>query len=365
MSVEFQVKKDDLPQYRIVECEDQPLQVGEIRLKIDQFSFTANNLTYGVAGYSLGYWQFFPAADNTDQLWGVIPVWAFADVAESNNEAIPVGDRLYGYFPPATHLTMHPQDVTTHTLVDGAAHRQKLPPLYNRYRRVLADPSYDKRTDAARILLAPLHITSFCLWDCLKNNDWYGAEQIVIVSASSKTSLGLAYGLFSDDTSPSVIGLTSERNADFVASTGLYQDVIVYASLTETLADRPTVVVDMAGNAAVANSLQEKLGDKLVYNIRVGLTHWDAQGRDQEFSKPPKPGAQENFFAPSYILQRFKDWGPAEFEKRSAAFIAGSARATFGWMAVETHDGVAGLAEIYPGFCDGTCSPAAGQVIKM
>lgn len=365
MSAEFQVKKDTLPQHRIVEREEPPLGDGEIRLKIDQFAFTANNLTYGVAGYSLGYWQFFPAADNADQAWGIIPVWAFADVVESDNEAVPVGDRLYGYFPPATYLTMHPQDVTEQTLVDGTAHRQSLPPLYNRYRRILADPTYDKRSDTARILLAPLHITSFCLWDCLKDNNWYGAQQIIIVSASSKTSLGLAYGLSSDDASPPVIGLTSERNVDFVTGTGLYQDVISYASISEVLAARPSVVVDMAGNAAVSISLQERLGESLSYYIRVGITHWDAQGSKQAFSEAAEPAKQENFFAPNYILQRFKDWGPAEFDKRSSAFLAEAAKATFGWMTVDTREGLEGLAEIYPSFCDGSLSPAAGQVIKM
>lgn len=365
MSVEFQVRKEDLPQNRIVKRENPPLRDGEVRLKIDQFAFTANNLTYGVAGYSLGYWQFFPAADNTDQGWGIIPVWAFADVVESKTAAVPVGDRLYGYFPPATQLTIEPRDVTEQALIDGAAHRQSLPPLYNRYRRILADPNYDRRTDVARILLAPLHMTSFCLWDCLKDNNWYGAEQIIIVSASSKTSLGLAHGLSADDTSPPVVGLTSKRNVSFVTSTGLYQDVVSYASVADALAVRPSVVVDMAGNSAVASSLYEKLGKDLTYYIRVGITHWDAQRDKEAFGAAQEPGKQENFFAPSYILQRIKDWGPGEFDKRSSAFVAEAAKATFGWMTVDIQEGLDGLAEIYPDFCDGSLSPAAGQVIRM
>jgi hypothetical protein len=34
---------------------------GEAVLTVDKFALTANNITYGVAGDMIGYWQFFPA----------------------------------------------------------------------------------------------------------------------------------------------------------------------------------------------------------------------------------------------------------------------------------------------------------------
>ena len=61
--------------------------------------------------------------------------------------------------------------------------------------------------DKERMLLRPLFITGFCLWDALQQNDWYSARQVVIVSASSKTSIGLAYALRDDASSPPVIGI--------------------------------------------------------------------------------------------------------------------------------------------------------------
>ena len=369
MSVEFQVNKQNLLDYRVVETEAQPLADGEIRLKVDQFAFTANNLTYGAAGDQLGYWQFFPASEVVDQSnenkpWGLIPVWAFADAIESNNSAIAVGERLYGYFPPAAFLDILPKDVNTHSLTDGAEHRQTLPPLYNRYRRVLAEPNYDKNTDLARILLAPLHMTSFCICDQLEQNKYYGAEQIIIVSASSKTSIGVAFGLSLGEKSPSVIGLTSNQNMAFVDGLSYYQQAISYPLLNQDLKDKPSVVIDMAGNTSVKNDLRRTLGDKLIHYINVGLTHWDdfdSSGSNHS----SKHGSEEMFFAPSYILQRLQELGSAELDRRSTHFVAAAAEATFGWMNVDQKQGLNSLSDVYPSFCNGTISPDKGLVIKM
>ena len=38
-------------------------------------------------------------------------------------------------------------------------------------------------------------MTSFCLWDLLKDKQWFDAKQIVVLSASSKTSMGLGHAL--------------------------------------------------------------------------------------------------------------------------------------------------------------------------
>ncbi|MEM1140603.1 MAG: DUF2855 family protein, partial [Pseudomonadota bacterium] len=179
---------------RIVDGAGMPaLADGEVRVKIERFSFTANNTTYAVAGDTLGYWQFFPATDNTADTWGIIPVWGFAEVVESQCSDVPVGDRLYGYFPTAGALTLKPVAVSPGQFIDGTEHRTKMNVIYNAYRRVEAEPGYDRRYDNVRALLFPLHVTGFCLWDYLKAADWFGAQQILIVSASSKTSTGLAF----------------------------------------------------------------------------------------------------------------------------------------------------------------------------
>ena len=59
---QLQSLKSDLHQSRIVlEQLGEDIQDGEVLLQVEKFSFTANNVTYGVAGDSIGYWNFFPA----------------------------------------------------------------------------------------------------------------------------------------------------------------------------------------------------------------------------------------------------------------------------------------------------------------
>ena len=187
---EFQTNKADLTKSRIVETPKATISDGEVLVKVDRFAFTANNITYAVMGDHLKYWQFFaPNGDNPEQ-WGIIPVWGFADVIESNNNDVPVGDRLFGYFLPANELVIKPVRVNQLSLMDGSDHRAKLPPTYNLYQRVNNETAYDPSHDNLRMLLAVLHLTAYCLLDLLKSNDWYGAEQVVVISASSKTSIG-------------------------------------------------------------------------------------------------------------------------------------------------------------------------------
>ncbi len=35
-----------------------------MRLRVDAFGFTANNITYAAAGDLIGYWTFFPASEH-------------------------------------------------------------------------------------------------------------------------------------------------------------------------------------------------------------------------------------------------------------------------------------------------------------
>ena len=353
---QFEVRMDDLSLSRLVERDLADLGDGAIRLAVERFAFTANNMTYAVAGDLLGYWQFFPASEDG---WGQIPVWATAKVVESRCEGVAVGDRLYGYFPPAEMADLVPGQVSDTRLVDMAEHRQALPPLYNHYRRLPAEPNPAR--DNVSILLAPLHITSFCLWDVLKSRDWHGAERILVSSASSKTSLGLAYGLHQDEDAPKTVGLTSRGNVAFVEGTGLYDEVVAYDDVASLDGTR-SVLVDMAGMPSLVANLFAHLGDALAYRYNVGATH--APGSETSLSGGGSGGGdKEMFFAPRYILERVKEWGPAEFDRRSSEFVAGAAHATSGWMAIEERAGLPTLEEVYALFHEGSWPPDKGLVI--
>ena len=102
-ATDFVVARNDLQQCKIIEThlpDAADLPVEALLIKIDRFALTANNITYAVLGDELKYWQLFPAPQN----FGNIPVWGFGEVIASKHPGISKGERLFGYFPMATHL---------------------------------------------------------------------------------------------------------------------------------------------------------------------------------------------------------------------------------------------------------------------
>ncbi len=358
---EFQVSKHDVNNSRILSGSDELIQDGQVKVKIDAFSFTANNISYWATGEKLGYWQFFPARENSDSSWCIIPVWGFADVIESKHREIKVGERLFGYFPTAETCVMQPVNVSNALCLDGSAHRNQLPTGYNMYRRVHAEPDYHTDHDDVRMLLFPLHITAFCIHDLLASKQFFDAEQVIITSASSKTSLGLAFALQENSSAPQVIGLTSKRHVEFVRSTGYFQHTSAYSELSEIDANKKTVIVDMSGNGGLISRLHGILSENMCYSSHVGLTHWT------ETEKGPDFIAERShfFFAPARIQQRYQDWGAEEFERRSSAFMQRAAKDSSRWLNMHTISGLAGLSHVFADICQGQLPANQGLIIKM
>src|SRR5205085_9527602 len=125
--------------------------------------------------------------------FGNIPVWGYGDVIASKHPGIGKGERLFGYFPMATHLLIEAGDVGKHGLRDVAAHRQGVAPVYNAYARVVGDPAFPSHAGDHQALLRPLFMLSFLLDDFLAENDFFGAKRVMLSSASSKTAIGLAH----------------------------------------------------------------------------------------------------------------------------------------------------------------------------
>ncbi len=337
---EFQVRKGNLGETRFQKRTAPPLQDGDVLAKVDRFAFTANNITYGVVGERIGYWKFFPVEDEG---WGVIPVWGFADIVESRHPDIQPGERLYGYWPMANHLVMTPGKIKEERLADAAPHRASLPPVYNNYQRVNNEPGYDGKMDDDRMVLFPLYATSFCLYDFLKDNDWFGAAQVIIPSASSKTAIGTAYAIKADEAPPLLIGLTSPRNRQAVEALALYDSVLTYDELEQVDAGRAAVIIDMSGNGDVLGRLHKHLGDNMTYTSNVGLTHFDANEMGPDFIRE----RSAMFFAPGHIQKRTQDWGPGEFEKRASAFWREAALKSRDWLKVKKENGPEAVERAY------------------
>ncbi|MFD0916752.1 DUF2855 family protein [Pseudahrensia aquimaris] len=358
---QFQVRKSAISDARLVEDTPADLPNGSVRVRVEKFGLSANNITYAVAGDTLGYWQFFQPADDAAGEWGIFPVWGFGEVVESQAEGMAVGERLFGYFPPADSIVMHVSGLADSHFFDGSEHRLKLPKGYNIYQRLSAEPGYNSAHDDLRMLFFPLYLTSFAIWDQLKENDWYGAEQVIVVSASSKTSIGLAYALAQDDDAPACVGVTSAGNLEFTKSIGVYDEVTTYDAMEDAIAKRPSAIVDMSGNADVLGRLHTHLGEAMLRTLDVGLTHWEGARKNEAIIRDRR----EFFFAPAHVQKRMEDWGPAEFSKRSNTFIMETAAKSMAWLELDHLDGLEAMKGIYNDVVDGKAPPQKGLLIRL
>ena len=345
-AVRFEVARDDLHRTRVIEEPTGTPADGEVLVRVEAFGLTANNISYAVFGDMLGYWQFFPAAGE----WGQVPTWGFGTVTESAHESVPAGTRLFGYFPMASHLMMRPTAVDDAQLIDGSEHRATLPPAYNTYRLVAADPLHDPAREAEQMLLWPLFFTGFVLEQFLATNARFGADTVVLSSASSKTAISTAHRLGERD-DVTVVGLTSAANLDLVRSLGLYDVVVGYEEIDSLPVER-AVYVDFAGNTAVRAAVHRHYGDHLQHSALVGGTHWDQSSADEV------PGPEPVFFfAPDH-------WGP-EAESLLPAAWRGFVAGVDAWLRVERRSGVDELRRAYLETLDGDADPAVGLVLSL
>jgi hypothetical protein len=350
------VGRNDLADVRVVPAS--PVVVGpdQVHVSIESYALTANNITYGVAGETMKYWSFYPAAAGM----GRIPVWGFGKVAQSSRPDVSVGERLYGYWPMSSDVLLTIGRATPAALTETSANRSELASVYNNYVRVAADPSMPSGSEPYVSLMRPLFTTSFLIDDFLADSGFFGAQTVLVTSASSKTAMGLAHCLARRGAGrPEIVGLTSKANAAFVAGLGTYDRVVTYDAIGGLRAPNGAVVVDMAGGEATLRAVHATLGDDLKYSCRVGFTQW----QDAKAAIPDLPGVRPVFFfAPDRVKVRLTDWGPKEFATRvggaSAAFVAHAQR----WLKLETHRGPEAIVAAYRTVLKGDARPDAGII---
>lgn len=373
-TTQLHVRKNDLATTCVVTLPDAPLQDGQIRVRVEHFAYTSNNITYAAFGDAMHYWDFFPVApdahdDGAAAAWGCIPVWGFGQVVESRHAEVTVGQRLYGYWPMASHAVLQPERVSPRGLVDGAPHRSALHAVYNQYLRCDNDPMYTADSEAEQALLRPLFMTAWLIDDFLADNAFFGSTQggqravMLLSSASSKTAYATAAHL-ARRPEVEVVGLTSPANVAFCQSLGVYNRVLTYDQLDTLTTDTPCVYVDFAGNGALRRAIHARFSH-LAYSCSIGGTHVDqlAGSRDLQGPKPVL------FFAPAQAKKRSTDWGANEFNQRLVAawheFRGRLTSPSAPWLRVQHHAGAAAVQAAHADVLSGRGDPRVGHILSL
>lgn len=366
-------RKDSLATAAIRAVPDAPLAAGQVRIDLDRFALTANNITYGAFGDAMDYWRFFPVTDEAgadDPAWGHIPVWGFGSVVQSTHPGVAVGERLYGYFPMASQAVLTPARLAPHAFSDGAPHRAGLHAVYNQYSRCSADPFYTRDSEDLQALLRPLFTTAWLIDDFLADNGYFlpdGARArmpaMLLSSASSKTAFATAFQMRQRG-GTEVVGLTSARNVAFCESLGCYHRVLTYERLGDLAPQAPAVYVDFAGNAAFRKALHTHCTG-LTYSSSIGGTHVGALGGGRDLPGP-KPTL---FFAPAQIKKRHADWGAQRLAERLVAswqqFLAAVASPRPPWVQVQRHAGADAALTAYQTVLTGQGDARIGHILSL
>jgi hypothetical protein len=337
------------------------LAEGEVVLALDRFSLTTNNISYAAFGDSIGYWRVFPSGEDG---FGLMPVWGFADVAASRAPGVEVGARVFGYFPMAETLVVQAEKISRGGFADGAPWRKAVPDIYNRYVLCAADRHYAAALENSEALFRPLFITSYTAVEFLRTNRFFGARQIVISSASSKTAYGAAWSLSDDDIR--LVALTGERNRAFVEGLEIHDEVHAYTGVETLPADIPTLYLDLAGDPALRRRVHAHFGEALTYDCLVGATQSDAlPAPDPTLTGPPP----EFFFAATVLDQHRAEGTLHDFYDRFLAdqrrFFERVVDPAAPWIHIVEHDGLEAAARVIRDLADGAADPLEGAIVRL
>lgn len=268
----------------------------KIKFKVLKGSLTANNRFYLSFGDKQPF-NFFncypvdaersslvsPSSDdeNVGTSYAHPCVWGIAQVTESQLENVKVGTKFTAMLPIGETVSFKNAWIDVEDETKLIVDRPTTNPAYNVFSKLvqLGDGKDEQYEDIA-LACMPGILTGFGLNYNLRKHDFYGADVIVLTSASSKVALALALYLKyngKNDDQPKVmkkiVGYTSESNREFCRKTGLYDEVLGYDDMVSASSPnekKKCVIIDIAGRGTVYRKTLEDPDIELVKLLAIG-----------------------------------------------------------------------------------------------
>lgn len=334
---------DDLGMSQIRCAPAGELRAGEVRLAVERFGLSTNNVTYARLGESvMPNWKAFPAPDG----YGRVPVWGFAVVEASRHPEIAEGTRVYGLLPTSSHVVVAARK-TPDGFEDIGTDRSFLHDWYRTYREVGEPSALDSRT----ALLRPLFTAAFTFDEYLVRNEFFGAGTVVITSASAKAAVALAARLAKRPNIAS-LGITSPEDVKWVERLDRYDSVTSYEALSPGQVHGAAVLADFTGALPRLSLVYSRLRGALVHTSLIGHTNPGAQLRWPQLSAPD-PAV---FSCVSHLAGDFARYRAAERDL---------VESSTGWLTVREHVGPEAAAEVFAALVKGNQPPSIGHVIAV
>ena len=353
---EVHISRQDLRVARVVDVPATPLAAGAVRLRLDLFGLTSNNITYAAMGDSFGYWGFFPGPEG----WGRPPVWGFATVVQSTVDGIDEGVRYFGYFPLGETLDVMPVRIGPRGFFDGAPHRGSKPLVYNQYADTRTDATYEHAYEMEQVLFRALYPSGWWAADYVHQRQ---PSTVVISSASSKTAIATAHQLGRLGRIHRV-ALTSPRNNAYVRGIGVYEQTFSYDQVNTLSVQAPATYIDFLGRDELTADVHRALGTRLAHSVLVGATDWrDKPGGVQVPIRTVDGPVPELLAVPTYAPQRLQadpELGPT-MRRDLRAFYETSR----GFVTARRMSGPEAILEGWARLAAGDVAPREGLVLSF
>jgi hypothetical protein len=315
------------------DIDGQPLAKNEV-LFVPQ-SFGANRyLTYYSGGYILQDIGTFvdPKGVHNTKAFKTAPCWGRCKVHRSNHPQIEAGSTYYGFWPLAAYSVRSVCDVD--------------PESFIAYQDV---PHFTGPKEWLKLIQMNGTESSFAIDNYeymkigityareLQDSNYFGAQRLVISSASSATGQIVSMCLKELNPSFTVIGLTSERNCGFVkqfpyfdevhsyddveaspnANKSLYFDALGWESVTQDVFDHFDIsrwwIYGEGGERTFLKYLKKNrkgsfysnLADSYVYQIRNGIT--DAEMLEQCDKLIQKYDLEKRWYTGARVISSSKE----------------------------------------------------------
>jgi len=342
----YVTKKDDrksieLLKTTVAQTEDiKGKDSGGIKFEILKGSLTANNKFYVDFGdkQPFNFFKCYPIDSKRSSL--VSPsavdssnvddyahpcVWGIAQVSESHLENVEVGTKFRAMLPIGESVSFQSAWVDKEDDNKLIIDRPTTNPAYNVFVKLSQNEvTDDERYEDLALACFPGILTGFGLNYNLRNQNFYGADVVVVTSASSKVALALAlYLRHNNDNEESakgvkrIIGYTSESNKEFCRRTGLYDEILGYDDALNTIdtsdEDGATkkavkyVIIDIAGRGNVYNRIIQEPNVEIVKLLAVGNAS-ATPDNESTFASFSFGATIKMVFAMMNILPWFSSW---------------------------------------------------------
>lgn len=406
----FVTKKEDRKSIKLLQVDQKEVKDADVKFKILKGSLTANNKFYLNFGDKppFSFFKCYPIVPDQSSL--VSPsdddiepvnndnyahpcVWGIAQVTDSRLDGVEIGTKYRAMLPIGEAVSFQNAKIDKSDNSLLIVDRSSTNPAYNVFTKL---GKIDEEFEDLALACSPGTITGFGLNFNLRNNDFYGADAVVVTSASSKVALALAvYLRHNDNDKPvtkKIIGYTSPSNKEFCIKTGLFDEVISYADI-ESAPDASSeatktkyVVIDIAGRGDIYNWILQKTDVEIVKLLVVGNSSGtpDNQSTFSSFPMGAKakmlltmmgaPGiltrwinpVQELYLIFNDIIYLKKEWGIEKFQKTLDEYVNIFCTAASGkWISIRTCENEESIQAAFSEIVQGSVPPTETIILDV